>query len=280
MPILAIDDPKDPRLADYHDVPDPVLLHQRGIFVAESRLVVRTLLAHPRLLTRSLLTTQAALVSLGDLLRNQRDQLPIYVGSPQVLRDVVGFHVHRGCLALGERPTEVTDTQLAPLRDARLVVVLEQVANPDNVGSVFRNAAAFGVQCVLLSPQCSDPLYRKAIRTSLGATLRIPYAVVDDWPEGLTRLNELGYTTVALTPEVETEPLDTFVRTPPPRVAIVLGTEGSGLSDEAAIRVSRQVRIPIAPNVDSLNVATAAGIALYSVSRAIASSSNPAETRP
>lgn len=159
-------------------------------------------------------------------------------------------------------------------------MVLEQVANPDNIGSIFRNAAAFDVDCILLSPQCSDPLYRKAIRTSLGATLRIPYAVMDDWPEGLTRLRELGYTTVALTPDASTEPLETLTAAPPTRVAVVVGTEGPGLSDAAAARVDHQVRIPIAPGVDSLNVATATGIALYCVSRARAQQPDGADQDP
>lgn len=280
MPILVVDDPQDPRLADYHNVPDPILLRQRGLFVAESRLVVRTLLTHPRLHTRSLLTTRAAFASLADLLDERQDQLPIYIASAQFLENVVGFHVHRGCLALGDRPPATTDTELSPLRSARLVVVLEQVANPDNVGSIFRNAAAFDVECILLSPQCSDPLYRKAIRTSLGATLRIPYAVMDDWPEGLTRLRELGYTTVALTPDASTEPLETLVAAPPTRVAVVVGTEGPGLSDAAAAHVDHQVRIPIAPGVDSLNVATATGIALYCVSRARAQQPDGAAQDP
>lgn len=266
MPIIPIDDPQDPRLVDYHRVPDPQLLRERGVFVAESRLVVRELLAHPRLGTRSLLTTPAALDSLQDLLDDRPDNLPIYVAPHQFLERVVGFNVHRGCLAIGERPAPTADAGVPALGSARLVVVLEQVANPDNVGSIFRNAAAFGAGCVLLSPGCCDPLYRKAIRTSLGTTLRIPYGNIDDWPDGLSRLRELGYTTLALTPDRDADDLDTVAAAPPARVALLLGTEGAGLSDEAAARVDRRVRIPIASGIDSLNVATAAGIALYALS--------------
>jgi tRNA G18 (ribose-2'-O)-methylase SpoU len=267
MPIVHVDDPQDTRLVDYLDVPDPVLLRERDLFVAESRLVVRELLAHPHLRTRSLLVTTAALDSLRDLLDRRPDAPPIYVGTPQFLKRVVGFHVHRGCLALGHRPTPLRDVDLASVRSSQLVVVLENVGNPDNVGSIFRNAAAFGADCVLLSPNCCDPLYRKAIRTSLGATLRVPYADIDDWPNGLSRLRDMGFTTVALTPETHAEDIVDFVAQAPPRVALLLGTEGVGLSEDATLRTDRRVRIPIAPSIDSLNVATATGIALHLLSR-------------
>ncbi len=267
MPIVPVDDPLDPRLRDFRHAPDPVLIHQRGLFVAESRFVVRELLVHPRLVTRSLLATPAALASLGDLLDDRTlDTLPVYVAPPPLLKEVTGFRVHRGCLAIGERPPAATDADLPALASARLVVVLEQVGNPDNVGSIFRNAAAFGARCVLLGPGCCDPLYRKAIRTSIGATLRIPYGGMPDWPGGLDRLRAHGYTTVALTPDRDAEDLQALAAAPPPRVALLFGAEGAGLSDEAAARVDRRVRIPMAPGADSLNVATAAGIALYALS--------------
>ncbi len=268
MPIEAVDDPLDPRLHDFRAVPDPVLFRQRGLFVAESRFVVRELLVHPRLITRSLLATPAALASVRDLLDDPTlDTLPVYVAPSSLLKQVTGFHVHRGCLAIGERPPAATDADLPVLGTARLVVVLEQVGNPDNVGSIFRNAAAFGARSVLLSPRCCDPLYRKAIRTSIGATLRIPYGEIPDWPAGLHRLQAHGYTTVALTPDGDADDLQALATAPPPRVALVLGAEGAGLSDEAAACMDRLVRIPIANDVDSLNVATAAGIALYALSR-------------
>lgn len=267
MPIELVDDPRDPRLREFHAVPDPVLLRRRGVFVAESRFVVRELLAHPRLATHALLATPAALDSLGDLLDAETvDALPVYVAPPPVLKQVTGFRVHRGCLAIGERPPPATDADLPALATARLVVVLEQVGNPDNLGSIFRNAVAFGARCVLLSPGCCDPLYRKAIRTSIGATLRIPWGGMADWPGGLDRLRAHGYTTVALSPERNAGELQALAAAPPRRLALVLGAEGAGLSDEAAARVDRRVRIPIADGVDSLNVATAAGIALYALS--------------
>ena len=265
MPIETVTDHLDPRLVDFHNVPDPVLLREKGLFVAESRLVVRALLEPPRFETRSLLVTSAAVDSLHDLLRSREHDLPIYVGSPHLLRQIVGFQVHRGCLALGVRTPDATDRELPALATARRVVILEQVGNPDNIGSIFRNAAAFGVDCVLLNPTCCDPLYRKAIRTSLGATLRIPYGEISDWPDGLIRLGELGFSSVALTPEADATSLATFAAAPPPRLAILLGAEGVGLSDEATAQVDHRVRIPIARGVDSLNVATTAGIALYTL---------------
>ena len=263
MPIVPIDALDDPRLEDYRNVPDPVLLRKRGLFVAESRLVVRELLSHQRLNTMSVLATPAAYDSLRDLLTDRTDNLAVYVASHQFLQNIVGFNVHRGCLAIGERPAPVTDRTLPALTAGRLVVVLERVSNPDNVGSIFRNAAAFGANGVLLSPGCGDPLYRKAIRTSLGATLRIPYGEVDDWPEGLTRLRELGFATMGMTLDPDAVELDAVVADAPTPIALLFGTEGTGLSDEAAALLDYRVRIPIADSVDSLNVATASGIALY-----------------
>ena len=266
MPFVPIDELDDPRLEDYRNVPDPVLLRKRGLFVAESRLVVRELLSHQRLVTRSVLATPAAYDSLRDLLTDRTDNLAVYVASHQFLQNIVGFNVHRGCLAIGERPAPVTDRTLPALTTGQLVVVLERVSNPDNVGSIFRNAAAFGANGVLLSPGCGDPLYRKAIRTSLGATLRIPYGEVDDWPEGLTRLQELGFATMGMTLDPDAVELDAVVADAPTPIALLFGTEGTGLSDEAAALLDYRVRIPIADSVDSLNVATASGIALYSLS--------------
>ncbi len=266
MPIVYIDQLDDPRLEDYRNVPDPVLLRKRGLFVAESRFVVRELLSHQHLNTRSVLATPTAYDSLRDLLTDRADNLAVYVASHQFLQNIVGFNVHRGCLAIGERPAPVTDRTLPALTTGRLAVVLERVSNPDNVGSIFRNAAAFDANGVLLSPGCGDPLYRKAIRTSLGATLRIPYGEVDDWPEGLTRLQELGFATMGMTLDPDAVELNAIVADTPTPIALLFGTEGTGLSDEAAALLDYRVRIPIADNVDSLNVATASGIALYSLS--------------
>ena len=157
---------------------------------------------------------------------------------------------------------------LAQLSAARRVVVLEDVGNPDNIGGIFRNALALGAECVLLSPRCCDPLYRKAIRVSIGATLRLVFAYIDDWPEGLERLRAAGLTLVALTPEATATDIAELASRQPQRVALLLGTEGPGLSGAAKARADVRVRIPLAPGTDSLNVATAAGIALHRVADA------------
>ena len=149
-----------------------------------------------------------------------------------------------------------------------VVLVLEGVSNADNVGGVFRNAAAFGVRGVLLSPTCCDPLYRKAIRTSMGAVLRVPFARLDDWPAGLTPMRGAGFTIAALTPRAPSETLDAFAARPrPERLALLVGTEGAGLTLAAESAADHRVRIPIDERVDSLNVAVAVGIALYALSR-------------
>ena len=269
MPVVPVDDVDDGRLIDYRTVSDPLLLRERGVFVAESRLVVRELLAHPRFETRSLFVTEVALESLSDLLEARDDDLPIYVGARQFLHRIAGFDVHRGCLALGLRPARLADVSLPQLPAARRVVVLEDVGNPDNIGGIFRNALALGAECVLLSPRCCDPLYRKAIRVSIGATLRLVFAYIDDWPEGLERLRAAGLTLVALTPEATATDIAKLASRQPQRVALLLGTEGQGLSGAAKARADVRVRIPLVPGTDSLNVATAAGIALHRLADAI-----------
>ncbi len=178
MPIIRIDDADDPRIADYRNVPDPDLLRDRGLFVAENRLVVRALLVSGRFRTRSVLVTDAALASLHDVLAARTDVLPIYVCPKSLMQPISGHHIHRGCLALGERRVPQTVAQLlGGMPRMGRAVVLEAMTNADNVGAVFRNARAFGVDAVIVGPRCCDPLYRKAIRVSIGATLEVPYAL-------------------------------------------------------------------------------------------------------
>lgn len=276
--IVRIDDPDDPRLAEYRHIPDPVLLRERGLFAAEGRLVVRRLLTRSPYRTRSILVTETAFPSIADV----RGDTPTWIVPQPVMNEVGGFNFHRGCLALGERPPRrTTDDLLGALEDTRrpsrgtpagertaapaLVVVLEGVANVDNVGAVFRNAAAFGARGVLLGPRCGDPLYRKAIRTSMGAALWLPFGEATAWPDDLRRLQRAGFALVALTPAPTAMSLGAFLREPArhQRVALLLGAEGPGLSAQALALADVQVRIPILAEVDSLNVATAAAIALH-----------------
>lgn len=266
MLVISVVDLDDARLADFRKVPDPELLRHHRLFVAEGRLVVRRLLAMSRFRVVSLLVNEAALESLADVLPAARQDLRVYVCPSEAMRTIVGFNLHRGCLALAERPEH------PPLEDvidqADLMLVLEAVTDADNMGSAFRNAAAFGADGVLLSPTCCDPLYRKAVRTSMGAVLRVRYTRLDGWPDCLTRVRAAGLALVALTPRGDAMDLDEFAGQSirPRRIAVLIGTEGSGLSPEAESYADCRVRIPIDPGVDSLNLATAAGIALHRLS--------------
>ena len=257
----------DPRLADYRNIPDPDLLRERGIFVAEGRHVVRRLVAESRFLTRSLLVTPPAYESLADL-HSRLAALPVFIVDQNAMTEIAGFNIHRGCLAIGEREALPPWSDLA--RDARRLVILEHVSNADNVGGIFRNAAAFGVDAVLLGPACTDPLYRKAIRTSMGAALKIPFASLDGWPGDLEALRQAGFTLIALTPAPDAEDLRTSAaqrRGAAERIALLLGHEGHGLSDAAMQCADVRFRIAMAAGVDSLNVAAAAAVALYELSR-------------
>ena len=247
---------------DYRDLRDPELIHRRGLFVAEGRLVVERLIDMPGYRFRSILVSEAARRPLAGALSRVGGDVPIYVCAAADFLGITGYDIHRGCLALVERPQPLPVSALLPA--ARTLVVLEAVANPDNVGGVFRNAAAFGADAVVLSPSCCDPLYRKAIRTSMAATLRVPFARAEEWPGPLAEIRAAGFTIVALTPHDPAEDLERFVESHPLwRVALLVGTEGAGLTAAAEAAADYRVRIPIRPEVDSLNVATATGIALY-----------------
>ncbi len=265
MPVIPLADPSDPRLDDYRNVPDPELLRRRGLFVAEGRLVVRVLLGGSMAATRSLLVTETALHALIDVIEPRLDGLPVYVVPQSVVQDLTGFDIHRGCLAIGERPDRLSIGDLLARHPApRALVVLEQVANADNIGGVFRNAAAFGVGGVVLGPGCCDPLYRKAIRVSMGATLRVPWARAAEWPGELEELKRSGFTVAALTPRPPAVPIGAFARGGGQgrRLALLAGSEGAGLSEGALAAADVALRIPMVPGADSLNVATATGIAL------------------
>jgi tRNA G18 (ribose-2'-O)-methylase SpoU len=259
MWIERIADAADPRLEDYRDLRDGGHRRGPGVFIAEGRRLVRRLLAAPRFRTRSVLATETTLGGLSDVLG---DGVPVYLAGDRIIRDVIGFDFHRGCLAAGERGQDASSTSLLA---GRLLVVLERTTNPDNLGAVFRNALAFGADGVLLSPGSGDPLYRKAIRVSMGASLRVPFAELDDWPGGLAAFRAAGFTIVALVPEA---PLDLHhFGAAPARTALLLGTEGEGLSAAARAAADVEVAIRMAPGDHSLNVATACGIALHHFAR-------------
>ncbi len=263
MHAIRIDDGHDPRLADYAGVREPALLRQRGLLIAEGRFVVRRLLDSGRIRVRSLLLNDAALNGLGNLFDRADTSFDVYVASPEVITTATGFNMHRGCLALAERPAELSLEAVLPA--SQLVAVLERAVDADNVGSVFRSAEAFGVDAVLLSPGCCDPFYRKAIRTSSGAALVVPWAAAAPWPAALDRLRTEGFVIAATTPDDQAIDIGTFVGTPAARgrLAVLLGTEGHGLTEEALARAGLRLRIPMSGALDSLNLATAAGIVLH-----------------
>ncbi|MEX2219566.1 MAG: RNA methyltransferase [Phycisphaerales bacterium] len=272
--IIPISDPGDPRLSDYRAIREAHLragggegggggrgAGYPGPFIAEGEVVVRQLV-EAGLAVRSVLTTLARLRTVEDALARLPEATPVYTVEQGVMNTVAGFNIHRGLLASGERPAPRDPRAL--LAAARAAVVLEDLANHDNVGGIFRAAAALigpSHAAVLYSPRTCDPFYRKAIRVSVGTALRVPSARLDPWPEALSVVREAGFTLVALTPHPAATPLD---RLPPvPRPALLLGAEGPGLSGAALARADLRVRIPIAPEVDSLNVAVAAAIALH-----------------
>jgi tRNA G18 (ribose-2'-O)-methylase SpoU len=189
--------------------------------------------------------------------------VPAYVTDPDTMATVVGFHLNRGVLAVAGRAAAPDLDEL--LRTARVVAVLEAVNDHENLGALFRNAAALGVDAVLLGPRCADPLYRRSVRVSMGHVLRVPFAELPGpWPAALDRLRAHGLRVAALTPGPGSEPLTSTV-VGSGRVALLLGAEGPGLSDEALAAADVRVRIPMAPGVDSLNVATAAAVAFHVV---------------
>jgi tRNA G18 (ribose-2'-O)-methylase SpoU len=267
MPVVHLDDRDDPRIAPYRNVPDPELLRTHGLFVAEGRLVVRTLLTASPLRTRSLLVTETALSDLRDLADSRAD-IPVFVAPQRVLSDIVGFNIHRGCLALGERPPVRSLRELLEI-DASRLVVLENVSNADNVGGIFRSVAALGGDGVVMGPHCCDPLYRKAIRTSIGASLVVPFGDADAWPGAMDLLRAAGCRVVALTPGAGARSLEEVAAglSREERLAVVAGAEGTGLTEAALGRADVHVRIPMTPGMDSLNVTVAVGIALHRLAR-------------
>jgi tRNA G18 (ribose-2'-O)-methylase SpoU len=263
MTVERIDCAHDPRAAPYRDLSDGELLRRQGLFVAEGRLVVRRLVHARRYTIESLLLNEAALRDLDSTIALLDPSVPVLVCRTEDFAPLTGHHIHRGCLALARRPSPLAPASL--VASAAALVVLEGVTNADNVGGVFRNAAAFDVDGVLLSPTTCDPLYRKAIRTSMAASLQVPFARVApaEWDAVAPALHAAGLAVVALTPREPSEPLDRFASRPrPPRIALLIGTEGAGLSAGLESAADYRVRIPISDRVDSLNLAVAAGIAL------------------
>lgn len=270
-PLEPIDDPDDPRVAPYRAVRERDLVGRDGHFVAEGEVVLRVLLG-PRSRHRadSLLIAAHRAAALAPLLAAVPAGVPVYAASQTVLDRIAGFPLHRGILALGRaadpQPAErLLADVLVSAGPRALVIVLLGIGNHDNLGGIFRNAAAFGAAAVLLDATCCDPLYRKAIRVSVGHTLTVPYARLEPAADPLAVLEAHGFVPVALSPAGST-PLAGLA--PPPRVAALFGSEGPGLPARLLARCTT-VRIPMAPGVDSLNVATTCGIVLHHLTAGI-----------
>jgi len=258
-----VGDADDPRLADYIRLTDVHLRRsleaEHGLFVAEGEKVIRRAIeaGYP---VRSLLLTQDKLAALGGLAESCPG--PAYVVAPEVAERLTGYRVHRGALAAMQR------RPLAPVAEvvgpARRIVVLEDIVDHTNVGAIFRCVAALGFDAVVLAPRCADPLYRRSVRVSMGAVFAVPYARMDDWRDGLNALRAAGFRLLALTLAADAVPIgEVAASARDGRLALLLGTEGDGLSSRWHAQADLSVRIPMRRGVDSLNVASAAAIACY-----------------
>ncbi|MFF7332256.1 TrmH family RNA methyltransferase [Streptomyces sp. NPDC008150] len=273
---ITVDDPDDPRLHDYTGLTDVQLRRRRepaeGLFIAEGEKVIRRALETGHEARSVLMTAKWA-----DVMRDVVEDLaaPVYVVSPELAEQVTGYHVHRGALAsMRRRPLPSADRLLSdtgrstPGADGapaarRRVAIFEDIVDHANLGAAFRNAAALGVDAVLLTPRCADPLYRRAVKVSMGAVFHVPYARFAAWPEGAETVREHGFVLAALCLSPTSVPLDELAARRPDRLALMLGTEGEGLSPGALRAADTHVRIPMDAGVDSLNVAAASAVAFY-----------------
>lgn len=271
MKIIRVDNFDDPRIAEYRNLKDSQLIKDHHHFIVEGRGNLGVLLTGSRFAPESILLSERTYASMQDELAGFAPTCPIYLAGQAVMDQIVGFPIHRGCLATCERGG-VSDP-LALARQALVrepaprLVILEGLTNHDNVGGVFRNAMCLGARAVLLCPQCCDPLYRKAIRTSMGGSLVVPYGRATDFAAMLDGLKDLGFELWALDPAEEGFDLAGIDPQATPPVALLLGTEGKGLSETALERADRRVRIAMEPGADSLNVSVSAAIALHTLRR-------------
>ena len=264
--VVEISDLSDPRLADYAHLTDVALKKsggEHGLYLAESLLVLQRALRAGHV-PRSVLALGS---SVGEALDAVGDHdIPIFAGPPQLLEELTGYLLHRGLIASMHRPA-LPDPALL-LTTARRVVVLENVVDPTNVGAIFRSVAAIGADAVLVTPRCSDPFYRRAIRVSMGTVLQVPWTRVGDWASTRELLAASGFHIAALALTEDAVALRDFAATAPERVALVLGTEGEGLTPDALAAADTIVQIPMRHGIDSLNVAAAAAVAMYALALA------------
>jgi len=271
--IHAITDPTDERLTDYVSLTDVALRSRhepsKGLYIAESSTVLRRALGAGHR-PRSVLLSPRWLPDLEKTLASLPDDgttVPVYVAEPDVLEAITGFHVHRGALASMHRPPLASVHDLLSAArggtGARRVAILEDIVDHTNVGAILRSCAALGVDAVLVTPRCADPLYRRSVRVSMGTVFQVPWTRIDPWPAGIDLLRQHGFVTAALALADDAVTLDELERDTPERLAFVLGTEGDGLKAATIAAADMVVRIPMRGGVDSLNVAAAAAVALW-----------------
>lgn len=265
MPLIEVSDATDPRLADYVSLRDVSLRRsleaERGLFVAEGEKVIRRAIeaGHE---PRSFLLASRWLDGLADVLERHPDA-PVYVVTEELAEQVTGFHVHRGALASVHR---AKPRAMADLIGLSRLVLAEDIVDHTNVGAIIRNAAGLGWDGVLLAPRAADPLYRRAVKVSMGTVFSLPWARVDDWATAIPTLQASGFTVVALALTPDAVALPEFEARPrPDKLALVVGTEGAGLSDKWIAQADVVVSIPMFAGVDSLNVAAATAVACYAL---------------
>lgn len=255
-----IDDLQDPRIEPYREIRERDLVGRQGMFIAEGEVVLRHLVAASRFRPVSALIDSKRLEKLAPVFAQLSDDIPVFHARQELLSAIAGFPLHRGILGLGRRDDPATAEQLlASQRPGALLLVLYGIANHDNLGAIFRNAAAFGADAVIIDAHCCDPLYRKALRVSVGAALIVPFARLDPGEDALALLARHGIEAITLTPAGDTRLSDLRGSD---RMAVLLGAEGPGLSDDLIAR-TRSVRVTMARGFDSLNVATTSGIVLH-----------------
>ena len=265
MPVLRITSLEHPLLADYADLTDVALRRilepAGGLYLAESAKVIERAVAAGHL-PRSVLLMEKWLPDL-EWIAERFPDVPLFVADDALLEELTGFAMHRGALASMHRPTLPDARDL--LAGAKTVVVLEDIVDHTNVGAAFRSAAGLGADAVLISPRCADPLYRRSVRVSMGTVLQVPWTRIGEWKEAAPLLHDAGFTIAALALGDDSVPLPEFAAALPAKVAIVLGTEGDGLSRRALAAADVRVEIPMLHGVDSLNVASASAVALYAL---------------
>ncbi|GAA3727728.1 RNA methyltransferase [Streptomyces tremellae] len=259
---LPVDDPADPRLRDYTDLTDVELRRRRepaeGLFIAEGEKVIRRAVRAGYAM-RSMLLSPKWLGPLADVV--EEATAPVYLVDPAVAERVTGYHVHRGALAaMARRPLPAADELLA---GARRVAVFEDIVDHANIGAAFRNAAALGIDAVLLTPRCADPFYRRSVKVSMGAVLQVPWTRAAHWPGDVAEVRAAGFTVAALCLSDRAIALDVLAARGDEKLALVFGTEGTGLAPATLAAADVHVRIPMDAGVDSLNVAAASAVAFY-----------------